>query len=125
MIELKRAADRAISAIPISSAPVATRCRSMRRTARHYRARDAAADIRAGNRAKEATPRISGRRPRGNAVSNTTTLNFSYGSGLVAEGTGVLLNNELDDFTARPGANAYGLVGFNANRRAGSARCRR
>jgi gamma-glutamyltranspeptidase/glutathione hydrolase len=53
---------------------------------------------------------------QGNAVSNTYTLNFSYGVGLVAEGTGVLLNNELDDFTAAPGAsNAYGLVGFEAN----------
>jgi gamma-glutamyltranspeptidase/glutathione hydrolase len=52
----------------------------------------------------------------GNAVSNTYTLNFSYGVGLVAEGTGVLLNNELDDFTAKPGsANAYGLVGFDKN----------
>src|SRR6478736_4215276 len=39
----------------------------------------------------------------GNAVSNTYTLNFSYGLGLVAEGTGVLLNNELDDFTSKPG----------------------
>jgi gamma-glutamyltranspeptidase/glutathione hydrolase len=53
---------------------------------------------------------------RGNAVSNTYTLNYSYGLGLVAGGTGVLLNNELDDFTAAPGAaNAYGLVGFEAN----------
>jgi gamma-glutamyltranspeptidase/glutathione hydrolase len=53
---------------------------------------------------------------RGNAVSNTYTLNFSYGIGLVADGTGVLLNNELDDFTAAVGAaNAYGLVGFEAN----------
>jgi gamma-glutamyltranspeptidase / glutathione hydrolase len=52
----------------------------------------------------------------GNAVSNTYTLNYSYGLGLIAEGTGVLLNNELDDFTAAPGAsNAYGLVGFEAN----------
>jgi gamma-glutamyltranspeptidase / glutathione hydrolase len=52
----------------------------------------------------------------GNAVSNTYTLNYSYGLGLVADGTGVLLNNELDDFTAAPGAsNAYGLVGFEAN----------
>ncbi len=53
---------------------------------------------------------------RGNAVSNTYTLNFPYGVGLVAEGTGILLNNELDDFTAAPGAaNAFGLVGFEAN----------
>ena len=52
----------------------------------------------------------------GNAVSNTYTLNFSYGLGLVADGTGVLLNNELDDFTAKPGAaNAYGLIGYDAN----------
>jgi gamma-glutamyltranspeptidase / glutathione hydrolase len=52
----------------------------------------------------------------GNAVSNTYTLNFSYGLGLVAEGTGVLLNNELDDFAAKPGAaNAYGLTGGDAN----------
>jgi gamma-glutamyltranspeptidase/glutathione hydrolase len=52
----------------------------------------------------------------GNAVANTYTLNFSYGVGLVAEGTGVLLNNELDDFAAKPGApNAYGLTGGDAN----------
>jgi gamma-glutamyltranspeptidase/glutathione hydrolase len=52
----------------------------------------------------------------GNAVSNTYTLNFSYGVGLVADGTGILLNNELDDFAAKPEVpNAYGLVGFTAN----------
>jgi gamma-glutamyltranspeptidase / glutathione hydrolase len=52
----------------------------------------------------------------GNAVANTYTLNFSYGLGLVAEGTGILLNNELDDFAAKPSApNAYGLVGGAAN----------
>ena len=52
----------------------------------------------------------------GNAVSNTYTLNFSYGSGMAADGTGVLLNNELDDFAAKPGvSNAYGLMGGDAN----------
>jgi len=52
----------------------------------------------------------------GNAVSNTYTLNFSYGLGMIAAGTGILLNNELDDFTAKAGAsNAYGLIGFEAN----------
>ncbi len=53
---------------------------------------------------------------RGNAVSNTYTLNIPYGSGLVAEGTGVLLNDELDDFSAKPGApNRFGLLGGDAN----------
>ncbi len=52
----------------------------------------------------------------GNAVANTYTLNFGYGLGLVADGTGVLFNNELDDFSAKPGvANAYGLIGGAAN----------
>jgi gamma-glutamyltranspeptidase/glutathione hydrolase len=53
----------------------------------------------------------------GNAVSNTYTINFSYGSGLVVNGAGFLLNNEMDDFSAKPGvANAYGLIGGTANR---------
>lgn len=52
----------------------------------------------------------------GNAVANTYTLNFSYGLGLVAAGTGILLNNELDDFAAKPGVpNAFGLTGGAAN----------
>lgn len=52
----------------------------------------------------------------GNAVANTYTLNFSYGTGLVAEGTGILLNNEMDDFSAKPGVpNGYGLIGGDAN----------
>ena len=52
----------------------------------------------------------------GNAVANTYTLNFSYGMGMIAAGTGVLMNNEMDDFSAKTGAqNAYGLVGGDTN----------
>ena len=52
----------------------------------------------------------------GNAVAVTYTLNFAYGSGIVAAGTGILLNNEMDDFSAKPGVpNAYGLIGGEAN----------
>ncbi len=52
----------------------------------------------------------------GNAVALTTTVNYAFGSCLVAKGTGVLLNDEMDDFAARPGVpNAYGLVTGEAN----------
>ena len=52
----------------------------------------------------------------GNAVSNTYTLNFSFGSRIMVKGAGFLLNNEMDDFSAKPGvANAYGLIGGTAN----------
>ena len=52
----------------------------------------------------------------GNVVSNTYTLNFAYGNGIAVEGAGFLLNNEMDDFSAKPGsANSYGLVGSTAN----------
>ncbi len=52
----------------------------------------------------------------GNRVSATLSINFPYGSGFVATGTGVLLNNEMDDFDSLPGAvNGYGLVGGVAN----------
>jgi gamma-glutamyltranspeptidase/glutathione hydrolase len=52
----------------------------------------------------------------GNAVANTYTLNGSYGSGVTVPGTGILLNNEMDDFSASPGApNKYGLVHGEAN----------
>jgi gamma-glutamyltranspeptidase/glutathione hydrolase len=52
----------------------------------------------------------------GNAVANTYTLNTSFGSGAVVEGAGFLLNNEMDDFSIKPGEpNYYGLVGSTAN----------
>jgi gamma-glutamyltranspeptidase/glutathione hydrolase len=52
----------------------------------------------------------------GNAVSNTYTLNGYFGSGVVVDGTGILLNDEMDDFSAKPGvANMFGVVGSDAN----------
>jgi len=52
----------------------------------------------------------------GNAVSNTYTINWDYGSGVVVGGAGFLLNNEMDDFSAKPGTpNIYGVVGSVAN----------
>ena len=52
----------------------------------------------------------------GNRVSATVTVNYPFGSGFVVPGTGVLLNDEMDDFSSKPGVpNAYGLVGAEAN----------
>ncbi|WP_296188520.1 gamma-glutamyltransferase [Pseudomonas sp. UBA1879] len=53
---------------------------------------------------------------KGNAVSNTYTLNWDYGSGVVVKGAGFLLNDEMDDFSAKSGvANAFGVIGGDAN----------
>jgi len=53
----------------------------------------------------------------GNAVSVTTTLNFSFGSGYSVDGAGFLLNNEMDDFSSKPGTpNGFGLIGGVANK---------
>lgn len=53
---------------------------------------------------------------QGNRVAATLSINLPFGSGVTIEGTGVLLNNEMDDFSAKPGSpNAYGLIGSEAN----------
>jgi gamma-glutamyltranspeptidase/glutathione hydrolase len=53
----------------------------------------------------------------GNRVAGTITLNAGFGSGLIVEGTGLLLNNQMDDFSSKPGVpNIYGLIGASANR---------
>ncbi|WP_213779788.1 gamma-glutamyltransferase [Caballeronia sp. dw_276] len=52
----------------------------------------------------------------GNAVSNTYTINGYFGAGVIADGTGVVLNDEMDDFSSKPGvANMFGVVGSDAN----------
>jgi gamma-glutamyltranspeptidase/glutathione hydrolase len=72
------------------------------------------ADVRAGNppgRESMDTTHFTVVDADGNCVSNTYTINDLYGSGVTAEGTGILLNDEMDDFAARPGKpNAFGLV---------------
>ena len=66
---------------------------------------------------KENTTHFSVADQFGNLVSNTTTLNTAFGSGVVIKGTGVLMNNEMDDFSAAPGEpNYFGLLGNEANK---------
>jgi len=71
---------------------------------------------RPGDFESEQTTHFSIMDAQGNVVSSTYTLNLNFGSGIVARGTGVLLNNEMDDFSAKPGTpNAFGLLGGDAN----------
>lgn len=64
----------------------------------------------------EETTHLSAIDSEGNAVALTTTLNSGYGNGYVVQGAGFLLNNEMDDFSAKPGVpNQFGLVGGEAN----------
>ena len=66
---------------------------------------------------KENTTHFSVIDQYGNAVSNTTTLNTAFGSGIVIDGTGILMNNEMDDFSSSPGVeNYFQLLGNQANK---------
>ena len=76
-------------------------------------------DIKAGEPSKYESPdttHFSVMDAAGNVVSNTYTLNHNYGSGITIPGTGILLNNTMDDFSLKPGSpNSYGLIGGKAN----------
>lgn len=73
-------------------------------------------DIHPGLEESEETTHFSIIDEEGNAVAVTTTINTDYGSRVVVGGAGFLLNNEMDDFSAKPGApNAFGLLGTDAN----------
>lgn len=72
--------------------------------------------IKAGFSESEQTTHFSIVDAQGNAVANTTTLNMPFGNGVVVEGAGFLLNNEMDDFSAKPGVpNVFGVIGGEAN----------
>lgn len=76
----------------------------------------ATADIQPGLAESEDTTHFSIIDFAGNAVANTTTLNYPFGNGMVVPGAGFLLNNEMDDFSVKPGVpNAYGAIGGTAN----------
>jgi gamma-glutamyltranspeptidase/glutathione hydrolase len=69
-----------------------------------------------GDHESEETTHYSIYDQHGNAIAITNTLNGGYGSGIVIKGAGFLMNNEMDDFSAKPGIpNLYGLIGSKAN----------
>ncbi|ASM50647.1 gamma-glutamyltranspeptidase [Pseudoalteromonas espejiana DSM 9414] len=73
-------------------------------------------NIKPGLKESEQTTHFSIIDKMGNAVANTTTINLGFGSGVVVEGAGFILNDEMDDFSAKPGAmNAFGAIGGKAN----------
>ncbi|GLS46412.1 gamma-glutamyltransferase [Methylobacterium brachythecii] len=117
--------DPARTKVPVEGLISKLYAETLRKQIEPNRARPAG-EVKAGNPLPfehDQTTHFSVVDAQGNAVANTYTLNFSYGIGLVAEGTGVLLNNEMDDFSAKTGAlNAYGLVGGQANAVAPGAR---
>jgi gamma-glutamyltranspeptidase / glutathione hydrolase len=109
--------DPAFVQVPVAGLTAKSYAGALRQAIDPERARPST-EIRAGSPPREGdqTTHFSIVDAQGNAVANTYTINFYYGLGLVADGTGILLNNELDDFAAKPGAaNAFGLLGGDAN----------
>lgn len=104
--------------VPVAGLTSKAYAESLRATIDPNRARPAS-EIKPGNPApyeSAETTHFSVMDRWGNAVANTYTLNFGYGSGIVVAGTGILLNDEMDDFSSKPGVpNAYGLIGGAAN----------
>lgn len=73
-------------------------------------------NIKPGLKESEQTTHFSIVDNMGNAVANTTTINLGFGSGVVVEGAGFILNDEMDDFSAKPGVmNVFGAIGGKAN----------
>ncbi len=99
--------------VPIAGLLDKSYAEKLRRSINPERA-SSSTDVRAGQptgHESEETTHFTVVDAQGNAVANTYTLNDSFGSGVVAKGTGVVMNNEMDDFAAKPGtANLYGLI---------------
>lgn len=99
--------------VPVTGLIDKTYAENLRKTIRLDRA-SSSDEVRAGRPAgyeSEETTHFAVVDAQGNAVANTYTLNDSFGSGVVAKGTGILMNNEMDDFAAKPGTpNLYGLI---------------
>ena len=114
----KHLGDPDFHPVPVAGLTSKAYARELRQLISMDKAR-ASAEIAAGNPApyeSNQTTHFSVMDAAGNVVSNTYTINFSFGSGITAAGTGILLNNEMDDFSAKPGVpNAYGLIGGEAN----------
>lgn len=73
-------------------------------------------NVKPGLKESEQTTHFSIVDNMGNAVANTTTINLGFGSGVVVEGAGFILNDEMDDFSAKPGVmNVFGAIGGKAN----------
>jgi gamma-glutamyltranspeptidase / glutathione hydrolase len=99
--------------VPVAGLVDKTYAEKLRKTIDPQRA-SSSEQVRAGKPAgyeSEETTHFTVVDAEGNAVANTYTLNNSYGSAVVARGTGLLLNDEMDDFAAKPGTpNLYGLI---------------
>jgi gamma-glutamyltranspeptidase/glutathione hydrolase len=103
-------------AVPVEGLVSKAYAERLRASLRSDDATEVAAGVPPGAKEGEHTTHFSVVDAAGNAVSCTTTINSTFGSGLVAEGTGFLLNNEMDDFVSKPGVpNQFGLVGGEAN----------
>lgn len=114
----KHLGDPAFWEVPVEGLTSKTYAAELRKKINRYHANNSQ-DILPGNPAdyeSEETTHFSVVDKHGNVVSNTYTLNFSFGTGLMAEGTGIILNNEMGDFAAKTGeADAFGLIGGDAN----------
>jgi len=114
----KHLGDPAFWEVPVNELTSKSYADHLRPKINRYQANDSK-DILPGNPTdfeSEETTHFSVADKYGNVVSNTYTLNSSFGTGLMVEGTGILLNNEMGDFSAKTGeADIYGLIGGEAN----------